>query len=688
MLRSVRMAYLRAQVPSRDAAAATRAVARAGLLHLVDLAHGRATTAGAPESVELLAAFRDLERRLRRVARRLGCRSARVGPLRDDARTAFADERAAIEATLSPLERAVDAAAGALDAAEADRARLTTLARRTRALADAGIAVERLALRFTDLRLGVAREEDLTQLASLLQPAPFAIVPLARDGEGWLFAVAVPASSRERLDGALRLVPHERVPLPSTPREWDADELARAAARADARATAHAATLARLRDESSAVLDDLIERAELGVLLLQAQTQFATVGRFVVISGWVPADDAPALAAAIAAATSGRAVVDLSSPEEMSEVASGRLKVPILHRNPLLLRPFSRLVRLYGLPSYQEVEPTAFFAVSFLLMFGLMFGDVGHGAVLFAAGFCLFRYLPRFLDYGVLLMEGGAASMLFGALYGSVFGREGILPTLWLRPLESLPRFMAIATGLGVALMSLGLVLDVVNRWRAGQRLGVLTELRGLPGAFLYWVTIALVARAFLPARWRFPTGVLLALAALPIALLLARPLIVRLLGGERRPRVTDGPIWLRALEGSVELVDVVFSFFANTFSFVRVAAFAAVHAGIMIAVGVIADTVARARLGGAWSIVALIAGNVLVIFLEGLTVSVQVLRLEYYEFFSHFFRGGGEPYRPLDLQREKGNDDGQESKRRASGDDGADRGAARPARDVGLGAG
>jgi V/A-type H+-transporting ATPase subunit I len=131
------------------------------------------------------------------------------------------------------------------------------------------------------------------------------------------------------------------------------------------------------------------------------------------------------------------------------------------------------------------------------------------------------------------------------------------------------------------------------------------------------------------------------------------RPL-VRLVeqGKPARVQHSDTPRWLTALEGSVELVDSLFSFFANTISFVRVAAFAAVHAGIFIAMFALADTIANYRFGQPLGVLTLVAGNIVMIFLEGLTVSVQVLRLEYYEFFGKFFRGGGEPYRPLMLRK------------------------------------
>jgi V/A-type H+-transporting ATPase subunit I len=142
-------------------------------------------------------------------------------------------------------------------------------------------------------------------------------------------------------------------------------------------------------------------------------------------------------------------------------------------------------------------------------------------------------------------------------------------------------------------------------------------------------------------------------LAAAAVVLLLSRPIVVRIVG-RPRPRQADAiatPLWLGALEASVDLVDTVFAYFANTISFVRIAAFAAVHAAIFIAVFAVADTLADLRFGAPLSAGVLVAGNVVMILLEGLTVTVQVLRLEYYEFFGKFFRGGGEPFRPLMLR-------------------------------------
>jgi V/A-type H+-transporting ATPase subunit I len=682
MFRSVPMVHVMAQVPGRDAARATRAIAAAGLLHLVDIAHGRiAADAAPPGTRELLAAFRDLARRVRTAAERLGVplpelSGGLAGPPIED----FEDERRAIEALLGPLEAAVETAAREAAQAHERAAHAAQALERAGRLREADVPLSRLlALRFAAVRLGTATADDLDALAAVIAPAPFAIVPLATEQDRVLAAVAVPASGKERLEGALRVAAFETTALPARAEGWDEAALLAERDEAERKEARARADLVDRRPAGQALLVSLYRRVQAGVLLLQAQTLFAASGRFVVISGWIPAEGAARLRASILEATGGRAVVETERPEDLPQASADALRVPILHRNPLLLRPFQKLVQLYGTPSYREVEPTAFFALSFLVMFGMMFGDLGHGLVLFAAGYCLFRYVPRYLDYGILLMEGGASSAAFGVLYGSFFGIEGLLPVVWMEPLRELPRFMGLAAALGVVLVSAGLLLGVLNTWRSGQRARALFGPRGLFGAFVYWVTLALLARAFVPATLVVPTGALVALLAVPALLLLAKPVVVRALEGPRpaRPAGPAAPRWLVALEGSVELVDAAFSYFANTLSFLRVAAFAAVHAGVFVALFALADTLARVSFGGgALSVVSLVAGNALVILLEGLTVSVQVLRLEYYEFFSKFFRGGGEPYRPLMLSAAgKEPDDGT----RAQADPGAGRDGPRP---------
>ncbi len=657
MLRPVPMVHFRAQVPNRDAAVATRAIASEGLLHLVDIAHGRTPYDASPPGVqELYASFRDLVKRIRGTAERLEMmRREPAGVVQANGVSDFAAERDRILLLFEPLEKRVaDLVKQAADARDRLLMLRDSLAQSER-LRRAGLAIDRIApLRFVALRLGVARPEALDSIAAVLAPASHCIIPLDESAGDVLFAALAPVHARARLDEAMRLAVAQPIALPKSPAELDPQQLTAALRDAEQALASAQTAMEEERTKNGALLDGLMERAETAMLLLQAQTFFAASGRFVVISGWVPKESADRLRDRVRLATKGHAIVEIEAAENVRGYAEGTLRVPILHHNPLLLRPFQKLVAIYGTPSYSEVEPTAFFAVSFLAMFGLMFGDVGHGAVLFSAGWFLYRYVPRFLDYGILLMEAGTASAVFGVLYGSVFGMRHLIPTLWLEPIDDLPKFMMIAAGFGAVVVTVGLVLNILNTWRMGDLKAALIGPKGITGALLYWIVLVLVARAFVPATVRIPNAIVIALAAAVVLLLaIARPL-VRILEKHAprraRPEVRTAPWFLHALESSVELVDTLFSFFANTISFVRIAAFAAVHAAVFLAIFALVDTVARFGAGDVVAVLLHIAGNALIILLEGLIVSVQVLRLEYYEFFGKFFRSGGEPYAPLTL--------------------------------------
>jgi V/A-type H+-transporting ATPase subunit I len=646
------MVRLQVQVPHRDGAAVTRCIVSHGLMHLIDIAHGRTECPPPAAPDELLKAAGALVDRIRAAAAQLTLPLPEVAGTLEDGERDDGDAVLVLQEALEPIEREVRSAAAALKAA---RARVAAARRATALCAHLGLdvaAIRRVAaLRFAVLRFGWLAGDALDALSARLDPGPHVLAALYETAGRQLVAIAVPASAGPALDEVCGPLGFEPAELPASPDDWEAQKLNAAVERAARDEAAASAAVDALRDRAGPALVRMWTKAQQALLLLQARTHFHTAGRFVVMTGWVPAADAGRLRERILAVTAGRAVVTIDEPQHVARASADALRIPILYRNPLLLRPFQNLVQLYGTPSYRELEPTAFFAVSFLLMFGLMFGDVGHGAVLCAAGLCLFRYLPRYFDYGILLMEAGTASIVFGVLYGSFFGIEGLLPVLWMEPLRDLPRFMTVAVGLGIVLVSAGLALNVVNAWRAGERVQALFGLRGLMGAFLYWVALLLVVRAVMPSR-ALPAGVVFVLAATAALLLALRRPIVKLLGnGAARERPSAAsPRWLAALEGSVELVDTLFSYFANTISFVRVAAFAAVHAGVFVAMFALADTVSGLTFGGPLSIAALVAGNVVMILLEGLTVAVQVLRLEYYEFFGKFFRGGGELYRPLML--------------------------------------
>jgi V/A-type H+-transporting ATPase subunit I len=295
-----------------------------------------------------------------------------------------------------------------------------------------------------------------------------------------------------------------------------------------------------------------------------------------------------------------------------------------------LLQPFGFLVKQYGIPQYGEVDPTPLFAVTFLLMFGTMFGDVGQGAVIAGLAWYFREKLGRLYLFGVL---AGVSSVLFGFLFGSIFGYEHLLPALWMSPLHDPILMLKLALGWGVIFLTLACLLAIYNRAVIGNWSGAVLGHHGVVNLVFY---LALV--------WG---GVRLAtvgdFGTWP-ALLVAGALVVLAVHGWRH---LDAPAGEKALVVFIETLETIIGYLSNTLSFLRVAAFSLNHVALAIAVFTLAgmmDTFGH--------IVTIILGNVFMIVLEGGIVLIQVLRLEFYEGFARYFSGDGHEFTPLRLRR------------------------------------
>jgi V/A-type H+-transporting ATPase subunit I len=528
-------------------------------------------------------------------------------------------------------------------------ARLQEYQKNLELIAPAGVEPGALAgLRLAYLAPGWLPGENLLRLEQALEHLHHALIPVVQAETRTLVLAAGLATDRETLDRALKGAFFEPLVLPPAATGSLNETLVDLKKQIQTRETSRQqleSQRSRLRDQIGPELVRIRNRIDLIRTLLRARVLFGKVDRAYLVSGWIPATLVAKLKEALAQELGDQAEVEVLSPEAIPGAREGVLKIPILFNNPYLLRPFEALTKAYGTPAYREVEPTAFLAVSFLLMFGLMFGDVGQGAVLFLMGHVIFRRFFRYTDYGVILMECGVASVIFGFLYGSVFGVENLLPALWFSPMKDIAYFIKIAVLFGVAAISLGLILSFINALRLKtSRLPA----PGLLAALIYWVLAGLGVRYLLTGAFAWDFWVAAGVAG--VTLLMGTIYILQRLWLAPPPAeaVTEGA-GIRLLEGVIEVVDGTIRFVANTISFIRIAAFALAHAGLFIAVFSLADTLNRMGGGGVAYWLTIGFGNVVIILLEGLVVSIQIVRLEYYEFMSKFFHGGGEPFKPLE---------------------------------------
>jgi len=376
------------------------------------------------------------------------------------------------------------------------------------------------------------------------------------------------------------------------------------------------------------------------------------------VSGWVPVSLVEHFVNKVLELTEHRAVIEIHDPDELSTSE----EPPSSLRHSWLVRPFALLVSGYGHPRYREIEPTVLVAVSFLVMFGAMFGDVGQGAVLLLAGLTAFFRLRKqtHRDFAMLVALCGVSAVVFGFVYGSVFGKEGIIRPLWASPMSKVMLLLQLSVGVGVVIISLGVVLNVVNKLRTGQWAAAVFDRFGVVGIAFYWGALGLAVKLTFGVGVRPRLAVAVILVSLAV-MFLKEPIGFALRRGGGRSgghagteEGGGGGFFIAVVEGFVEVLEALLMYTANTASFMRLGAYALSHAGLCLVIFALGDAVAGSAGGAVWATLLIIVGNAVVIALEGLVVAVQTLRLEYYEFFNKFFSGEGQAYKPFDLRSEQ----------------------------------
>ena len=392
------------------------------------------------------------------------------------------------------------------------------------------------------------------------------------------------------------------------------------------------------------------------------ESYFSYTKNTTLFSGWVPASRAGEIETVIYEASKGKCIIEWTDDSEVD-----RDKIPTSVDSARILAPFARMVSNYGTPEYGSVNPTPFTTVAYIVMFALMFADVGQGLVLLLIGIIGGQYykkhpmakdglISRYLCS--LLMFLGPASMVGGLLFGSYFGYS-LFPALWFNYhavvnghaegglVSSVYDILGITIKFGIIVIYTGLILNWINLFRKKRYLELVFDKNGLVGGALYALGIYacyyFVGTGYrsLPSNPLLYAGIIICL----VLLIVKGPVYAchrAKLSGHREK--VSAVITDTVMDFFVQVLEIFSSFLSNTLSFMRVAGLGIAHVSLMTA---FEDMAAMTGNIIAYVLI-MILGNVLVIAIEGLSAGIQSLRLNYYEFFTKYFTGHGIAYEPV----------------------------------------
>ena len=368
-----------------------------------------------------------------------------------------------------------------------------------------------------------------------------------------------------------------------------------------------------------------------------------------VLVGWIPAECEKNIVSKLQNIES----IEVSTSDAKEEI---KHNPPVKHKNGFFAKPFEYYTQMYGTPNYGEIDPSLFLSITYSLLFGIMFGDVGHGLMLLIASIVMYKVMN--MELGKLLIPCAVSSTFFGFVFGSVFGFEHLLDPLYHalfgleeKPIEVMESHWTMtiiysAVGIGMVLVVIAMMLNIYSSFKRKDIGNALFGVNGISGLVFYTsLVVGLVCTLVLKISIMTPLYIIL-LIVLPLILVFLREPLSELVSGEKH--------WMPSNIGSFfvdnffELFEVCLSYVTNTMSFLRVGAFVLVHAGMMQVVFVLAG-----MFGSTGYIITVILGNILVCALEALLVGIQVLRLEYYEMFSRFYLGDGRPFKPVKVEKD-----------------------------------
>jgi V/A-type H+-transporting ATPase subunit I len=635
----------------KDEPAVTRALGELKTIHLVPAGEAEVSLQHRPQQDQQVEKNRQLLLHVERLMADLGVEAdGPEAPLPYRTPPQIADR-------LHEIEVRSDEASRQLKRCESERTQLDSMIRNVESFVGLGVPIERLnEFSFLHFAIGSMPETSLGELEAKVGEN-VVLLPRQRAGDRQKVVAVTSKKGRFALETVLEHAGFEPEP-PGESMTGLAEQLKGDADRQIERVEVQREMAERLLAETAAMCGPELRTCRRTLLnelrIIEARVNFGYTEAACYITGWVPADQVNLVAEMVLERTAGRAALEIVDPPPGSEPPSKFSTHP-------LLRPFAMLVAGYGFPKYREIEPTLFVAITFLAMFAFMFGDVGHGLVLAVIGLLVRRKgrKEKTRDIGTIFLACGTASMAMGVVYGSYFGLtaqntgQGWMAPLWQEPFGEHSNPLAtleVAIIGGAAMISIGLVFNIVNRLRNRDLTHGIFDRLGLVGALMYWAVLWVALKAIVFGPENLPLGPMLAIVGVGVLVLFIRePLLVFLKRRRGEPAENIGEALITAC---VEVMEVFIGYLANSLSFLRLAAYAFSHTALLLATFEMSRVLADLpTVGKPLAVVMFIVGNVIIIVLEGLVAAIQAVRLEYYEFFGKFFSGTGKAYRPFEVE-------------------------------------
>ncbi|MHA2230995.1 MAG: V-type ATPase 116kDa subunit family protein [Candidatus Hodarchaeales archaeon] len=370
----------------------------------------------------------------------------------------------------------------------------------------------------------------------------------------------------------------------------------------------------------------------------------------VYLEAWVPKRYLEKVTNEIKKITKGKCIIEAKPPKSEDQVPT------IIKPLPRFFEAFEKLTYSLGYPRPEEVNPVLLMAITFPFLFGIMFADVGQGAILLTVGFILLYFRGKvdidkvgdimryFIVSGGLFVLCGISAIIFGFLFGEFFGPSGVLHPITVAtigpfqiggfdPMHEPLSMLRFAIFIGVIMLSLGLVLRVVNNIKKRIPKSALISscwIWLLLGGFIMWIYWGGISNI---TRW-FAEGTLMFLG------LIVSPVV--LIG---IVTATSGSI----MEGIDFSIEVLIESLDHTISFSRLAALFLTHTALNQMFLIIAGV--ENGVFTLQSIPIIMIGSLLALSIEGLIVFVHCLRLHWVELFPEFYSGKGIPFKPLKVK-------------------------------------